>query len=1091
MSNGGMDGFDWLQNFLPADSQPDHDPNPNNEAYRTHPAFHDAEEVTRAAVMHQQAHNSYSFMRTTNPGTNHGLNPPQVYSQASGGQYGGNKHQQTSNTQSNNSPSGHSTYPTARSHNINQQSNPPVPSQQHLNAQPREGTAPYPWGISNSTPNYPDVHQSTQRSRETARPTVATQRTNQPMARPVPTSQTSYQGYSATLYQNSQMSTQPSMEQGMTAQVQRTLTPAASQRNSYSHSTIPPHNVQRSPHSTAAQGTRPTLPVQRKYTPVARVQALQSPHKNNSAVPVQNVKRSSHPSAPPSSHSSIDSQFYTPLVSPKGFKTSSARSTLEPHQSITPAKSTREISNPRTQNLATNSTRSSHIPPKPSFHNQDHVQSTVPIASHRVHSPATSQPVSTRSPSLSLVSSAPTSASAPPAQTTIVPHQLDKGWTQKKKGTQGNAAPTSSYQAPNQESQQPPISQPNEQSTPVVPSAYASPTPAAASHLGPSYNASHTSGPRRGTFSDSAVAQQPAAGNTQSQDYPLSGPLHNKKKRSVPNEENSMPPAKVQRLDNGKTQTMTPQNNPSASSSVPGAQVSTGYTQPRGSGKFLKNRVDLVQPIRRSDALPKVSYDPTTIARDVLIAAARHPTEKHLNHHLEPLRRNFTKIDYLANLATFRWDLVDVKPPETQVDRVPPVHAPHMPPLQSPHLQQPHPQPPHPQPPHPQPPHPQPPQAARHSISRDPNVIPNHVTARDHVPMPPRDTPPNRQVAMPERIDARAPPGGLSSWGTLPFKPPTYHSPQRIFSSPNLPSGLPRIDPIPASPKFSTPQSVPLQTPPPPQPQPRPQQRRPSTTNSPALPKPPPATKKPTPKSTKSTTQPEPQGQTVKSQPDSGRAVKSPEARRLPQPLVVIPISPVKMTTKRRPGRPSKNAATNIEVAIHREQPVYYQIFPCKWEGCTAELHNIESIRAHLIKVHIPHSLVCKWQDCGNKTPMAAADMFTHLSSEHVSKMAWELGDGPTVPVTAENQSNHPSVLGDRSARKGTMVLPVDENQVKAFSKAHGKSTEKNKAQALLEAGQHWKQQIGPEMDWSDRRLSTPARQSKVHCGEMAFVGEN
>lgn len=1033
MSNGGMDGFDWLQNFLPADSQPDHDPNPNNEAYRTHPAFHDAEEVARAAVMHQQAHNSYSFTRTTNPGTNHASNSPKVYSQASGGQYGGNKHQQTSNTQSNNSPSGHSTYPKARSHNTNQQPNPPVPSQQHLNAQPREGTPPYPWRISNSTPNYPDVHQRTQRARETARPIVAARRTNQPMARP-PTSQSSYQGYSATLNQNSQMSMQPSMEQGMAAQVQRTRTPAASQSNSYSHSTIPPHNAQRPPHSTAAQGTRPTPPVQRthtpvarpqpsqspyqshsptsaqntqlqsvsaaaqrpwpgpavqrKHTPVARVQASQSPYQNNPAVPVQNVQRSSHPSAPPSSHSSIDSQFYTPLVSPKGFKTSAARNTLEPHQSITPAKSTQEISNPRTQNPATNSTRSSHVPPRPSFHNQDHVQSTVPTASHRVHSPATSQPVSTRSPSLSLVSSAPTSASAPPAQTTIVPHQLDKGWTQEKKGTQGNAAPTSSYQAPNQESQQPPISQPNEQSTPVVPSAYASPTPAAASHLGPSYNASHTSGPRRGTFSDSSVAQQPAAGNTQSRDYPLSGPLHHQKTRLVPNEENSMPPAKVQRLDNGKSQTMTLQNNPSASSSVPGAQVSTEYTQPRGSGKFLKNRVDLVQPIRWSDALPKVSYDPTTIARDVLIAAARHPTEKHLNHHLEPLRHNFTKIDYLANLATFRWDLVDVKQPETQVNRVPPVHAPHMPPLQSPHLQQ---------------PHPQPPQAARHSVSRDPTVIPYHVITRDYVPMPPRDTPPNRQVAMPERIDARAPPGGLSSWGTLPFKPPTYHSPQRIFSSPNLPSGLPRIDPIPASPKFSTPQSVPLSTPPPPQPQPRPQQRRPSTTNSPAPPKPLPATKQPTHKSTKSTTQPKPQGQTVKSQPDSGRAVKSSEARRLPQPLVVIPISPVKMTTKRRPGRPSKNAATNIEVAIHREQPVHYQIFPCKWEGCTAELHNIESIRAHLIKVHIPHFLVCKWQDCGNKTPMAAADMFTHLSSEHVSKMAWELGDGPTVPVTGEN----------------------------------------------------------------------------------------
>lgn len=1044
MSGGGTDGFDWLRSFLPADGQPDHDPNPNNEAYQTHPAFHDAEEVARAAVMHQQARNSYSFMRSTNPGTNHASSPSQVSLQVSGvsgGRYGGNKHQQTNNTQFNNPPSGHSVYSADRSHNINQQPNPPVPSQQHLDAQPPEGMDPasYQWRTSNPTPNYSDAYQNTQRVYETARPTVPAHRTNQPMARAVTTSQSSYQGYSATPNQNSHMSTQPYVEQGMTTQVQRTRMPAASQSNSYSHSTIPSHNAERPPHSTTAQGIQPTPPVERthtpianpetlqspyqspyqsqsttsaqntqqqslsaaaqrpcprppvqgKHTPLARAQALQSPYQNHSTVPAQNVQRSSHTNAPPRSHSLIDSESYTPLVSPKGSQTSAVRNTLEPRQSTTPAKITQKASNSQAQNPGTNSTTPNQIPPGPSSHNQDHVQSTVPTAPHRVHSPATSQPatsqpVSTRSPSISLVTSAPTSASgstplAPPTQTTIVPHHLDKGWTQEKEGTLGSAAPTSSHQSPNQASQQPPISRPNEQSTPMAPSAYASPAPPAASHVGPSYKASHTSGPQRGTFSGSAVAQQPAAGNMQTRVYPLPGPNHHQK-RWVPTEENSMPLAKMRRLDNGQSQTVTLKNNQSASS-VPEAQVSTEYARPRGSGKFLKNRDDLVQPIRRSDALAKVSYDPATIARDVLIAAAKHPTEKHLNHHLEPLRRNFTKIDYFANLATFRWDLVDVKQPETQVDRVPPVPAPHMTPLQ--------------------PPHSQPPQVARHPVARDPAVIPNNVITRDHTSMPSRDTPPNRQIAVLERIDARAPPGGLSSWGTLPFKPPTYHSPQRIFSSSNLPSGLPRIDPVPASPKFSPHRSVPLPTPPPQQ-QPRPQQRCPSTTNTPAPPKPPPATKQPTPKST---AKPKPQSQTVKSQSDSGRAVKSPEARRLPQPQVVIPISPDKMTTKRRPGRPSKNASNNIEIAIHREQPVHYQIFACKWEGCAAELHNIESVRAHLIKVHIPHSLVCKWQDCGNKTPMAAADMFTHLSSEHVSKLAWELGDGPAVPVTGENDN--------------------------------------------------------------------------------------
>ncbi|KAJ5497566.1 hypothetical protein N7463_009553 [Penicillium fimorum] len=1066
MSNGGISGFNWLQSFLPSDDQPDHGSSLNNEAYQAHPTFHDAEEVDKAAVMHQQAQRAHLFMKSTNHGANHALNPSQVYPQASGGQYRGNQDQESSNVQFNNPPSGSSAYPAHRSHNISQRSNPTVPSQHHLTSrvhqdayrdgQARMDLAGPSTRRSNSMSNSLEVDQSTHRAGETTRLAGPPQRTNQHMARPLPTSQTPYQGYSANLNQHSRMLY---VGQGMMTQGQKIHTPAASQSPSYRHSTTSAENTQQLSVSSTVQISCPRSPVQRTHEPVARPQASQSPYQCHSTIPTHNDQRSSHSHTPPSSHSSMDTGLYNPLVLPKGFNTSAARSPLDPHQSITPTTSTREGSNSQTQNPTANSARSNLMPPRPSAQNYAHVQSAVPTAPNRVNSPATPQPASTPSPSISIVSSAPASTPpAAPAQTTV-PHHLDKGWTQGKGGTQGKAAPTSSYQAPNQTSQRAPIPEQNEKNISAVSSSFASSSAPAASHPGPSYNSSYTSRPRRGTFAESAVAQQHDARNPQSRYFPLPGQPQHQKKWWVPTQDHlsgSMPPAKMQRLDN-----MTPQNDTSARSSVQGAQFSMEYPQPRGPGKIVKNRHDLVQPIRRSDALPKHTYDPASIARDVLIAAGKHPTEKVLNHHLEGLRRNFTKIDYLADLATFRWDLVDVKQPEPQVNRMPPVPTPQIP------LR---------------PPHPQPPPAAWQSFPREPNAgVPNHVITRDFAPMPSRDTPPNRQ-AMRTRIDARAPPGGLSAWGTLPFKPPTYHSPQPIYYS-NLSSGLPRVDPVPASPQPFH-KAVPLPNPLPPQ------QRRQSTTKSAAPPKPPHAAKLSTPKST---TKPNPQGQTARSQSDSSRTVKSPEIRRLSQPQVVIPLSPHKMpqNQNRRSGRPLKTGANHIEVAIHREQPVNYQIFPCKWEGCAAELHNIDSVRSHVIIVHIPHSLVCKWKECGNRTPMVAADMFRHVSNEHISKMAWQLGDGPTVPVTAENKPNYLSVLSDRSARKGTMVLPVDEHQVKAFSKVHGKLTEKTKAQALLEAGRHWKQQVGPEMDWSDRRLSTPARQTRVHCGEMAFVGED
>jgi hypothetical protein len=68
---------------------------------------------------------------------------------------------------------------------------------------------------------------------------------------------------------------------------------------------------------------------------------------------------------------------------------------------------------------------------------------------------------------------------------------------------------------------------------------------------------------------------------------------------------------------------------------------------------------DIVKPIDRSVALRKSRYDPKTIARNILIATARHPFQRGLNAHLEQLQDRFTGIDDTADLSTFRWDIID------------------------------------------------------------------------------------------------------------------------------------------------------------------------------------------------------------------------------------------------------------------------------------------------------------------------------------------------------------------------------------------------------------------------------------------------
>jgi hypothetical protein len=67
----------------------------------------------------------------------------------------------------------------------------------------------------------------------------------------------------------------------------------------------------------------------------------------------------------------------------------------------------------------------------------------------------------------------------------------------------------------------------------------------------------------------------------------------------------------------------------------------------------------IVKPIDRSFALRKSRYDPKTIARDILISAGKHPTQRSLNAHLEQLKERFAKVDHTSDLSTFRWDIVD------------------------------------------------------------------------------------------------------------------------------------------------------------------------------------------------------------------------------------------------------------------------------------------------------------------------------------------------------------------------------------------------------------------------------------------------
>ena len=82
-----------------------------------------------------------------------------------------------------------------------------------------------------------------------------------------------------------------------------------------------------------------------------------------------------------------------------------------------------------------------------------------------------------------------------------------------------------------------------------------------------------------------------------------------------------------------------------------------------------KPRTILSRAVDKKEALRKSYYDPKTVARDILIAAGRHPTERPLNAHMAGLLGVHIELD--SDLSSFDWDAIDPGgPPAPKVEYV-------------------------------------------------------------------------------------------------------------------------------------------------------------------------------------------------------------------------------------------------------------------------------------------------------------------------------------------------------------------------------------------------------------------------------------
>ncbi|KAF4465145.1 hypothetical protein FALBO_8005 [Fusarium albosuccineum] len=110
----------------------------------------------------------------------------------------------------------------------------------------------------------------------------------------------------------------------------------------------------------------------------------------------------------------------------------------------------------------------------------------------------------------------------------------------------------------------------------------------------------------------------------------------------------------------------------------------------------------------------------------------------------------------------------------------------------------------------------------------------------------------------------------------------------------------------------------------------------------------------------------------------------------------VKPRPPPNGFPKRR-GRPPKQPSPPPTAIYHRVDAPFFA-FLCEWDGCKAELHNLETLRRHVYIVH-GDSAQCLWGKCGRREqPHEFNDdegFREHVEEDHLVPMSWHVGDGP------------------------------------------------------------------------------------------------
>ncbi|KAI9809933.1 MAG: hypothetical protein M1825_000366 [Sarcosagium campestre] len=497
--------------------------------------------------------------------------------------------------------------------------------------------------------------------------------------------------------------------------------------------------------------------------------------------------------------------------------------------------------------------------------------------------------------------------------------------------------------------------------------------------------------------------------------------------------------------------------------------------------RALKDRTDLVKKFDKSQLTRKPAFDPRTVVSDLLIATGRHPDESSLNHHLKVLKDKFPTITNAADLATIKWDLLD--PPavgsstETKTRR------------------------------------------RKRRVSE--NLDAHGETRKD------------AGTSLVKDVDVNIGTNGKSKYAiTLKenrFKTLLLATETAAQSSPaTRRRGNPPKDHTEERPKSSI---VGLRSP-------KSSRSKPQTSLwTPAV-APKMSIQVEVPRSENSRATPiAPAGSEAQTTPTRKYATPATSSRqsnfavviesRSPSVVGHTPRTAIKPSRpiRRPPGRPRLRPRADSQSTGPEIEPTRagtgFKIYRCNWEGCGAELHNVESLRKHLGHTHLARlshrAWLCLWAECGKITGArprqdgingkgsspsgprgfdSKEELERHVNEAHLDDYKWSYGDGPSAEY--EGGRSDKSIYPGSGAFRHPVVLPAsvsgpmaDQKCVpgghkpnRAWNRARGRKTPLELAESIFESVKERKQPkdgeggIGALVDQSGAQLVTPKLRS-------------